>query len=125
MTREAWINSLTPDDIRRANNARRQLKGLGVKAAYPQIKDTRQVKRPATAHGLFLRYRYASGDMEHIKTAEAMNQIMREWKDLPSTDKSVSHCSYLMSLSCTRLLTLARSHTWRKQLQTGNDTSQN
>ncbi|MCJ1394828.1 hypothetical protein MMC18_007708 [Xylographa bjoerkii] len=104
---ETWIQSLTPDDIRKANNARNTLTRLGIKG-FPHLKDERQVKRPVAAHNLFLKERYNSGDMQGMGLADATRLIMREWRELGDSDKqkyyetqSQSRARYVQEVKAT------------------------
>lgn len=85
-----WIESFAPEVIRKANKSRHTLTGLGVKGFVKRLQDDRQVKRAPAAHQFFMKDRYASGDMRGIRTAEALRQILKEWKDLGEADKQVS-----------------------------------
>ncbi|MCJ1380489.1 hypothetical protein MMC17_003594 [Xylographa soralifera] len=84
---EAWIQSLTPESIRKANNARNTLMRLGIKGFSRHLKDERQVKRPVPAHAFFLKERFNSGDMQGMGLPDAARLIMREWRELGDSDK--------------------------------------
>ncbi|MCJ1439027.1 hypothetical protein MMC27_008417 [Xylographa pallens] len=86
---EAWIQSLTPEDIRKANIARNALTKLGVKGFSRHLKDERQVKRPVPAHVLFLKERFDSGDMHGMALPDAARLIMREWRELGDSAKQI------------------------------------
>ncbi|MCJ1287124.1 hypothetical protein MMC26_006472 [Xylographa opegraphella] len=84
---EAWIQSLTPEKIRKANIARNALTRLGVKGFSRRLKDERQVKRPVPAHVFFLKERFNSGDMHGMALPDAARLIMKEWRELGDSDK--------------------------------------
>ena len=86
---DQWVKSLTPDAIRAANNARLRLKRLGIKSR-PPIKDDRMPKRHVPSQAIFLKDRFASGDMRGMATQDAFKIILREWKELPVAEKQVS-----------------------------------
>ncbi|MCJ1403286.1 hypothetical protein MMC11_006509 [Xylographa trunciseda] len=86
---EAWIQSVTPIDIRKANIARNTLTRLGIKGFSQHLKDERQVKRPLVAHALFLKERFNSGDMQGMRLVDATRLIMREWRELGNSDKQL------------------------------------
>ncbi|MCJ1475604.1 hypothetical protein MMC13_004267 [Lambiella insularis] len=93
----AWIQSLTPDEIRKANNARNQLTRLGVKGYSRNLKDERQVKRPVQAHSFFLKDRFNSGDMHGMALPDATRLITREWRELDQADKQKYYDSQAQS----------------------------
>ena len=82
---------MTPEDVLKANNARKTLKKLGIKGFSRLLKDERQVKRPVAAHCLFLKERHNSGDMQGMGLRDATRLILREWRELGEPDKQVSH----------------------------------
>lgn len=59
-----------------------------------KLPDDRQVKRPATAYGLFLSERFSSGDMKGLKVGESGKLISNEWKALSPSEKKVHLPSY-------------------------------
>ena len=65
------------------------LKRLGVKGYNRRLQDERQVKRPVTAQNMFMKQRYSTGDMHGMALTDATRLIMREWKELPETEKQV------------------------------------
>ncbi|RYP05320.1 hypothetical protein DL765_009871 [Monosporascus sp. GIB2] len=87
---KAWVESLTPDQVRAANRARILLKrkyNIPV-GQVKHIRDDRQPKRPLTAYSLFTRARWSTGDFSGgggiRNTGPA---IAQEWKKLPETEK--------------------------------------
>ena len=93
-----WILSMTPDNIRKANVARNNLKRLGIKGYRVHLVDDRQVTRPRSAHVEFLKERFSTGDMKGIAAAHALKQIMKEWRELGETDKQVSPNNFVRNL---------------------------
>lgn len=85
----AWLTEHTPNDIRKANNARNHLKRLGVKGYTVHIKDDRLVKRPVSTLLLFSKDRHATGDFKGVKVVDAAKLIAREWRELPANEKQV------------------------------------
>jgi hypothetical protein len=86
---KTWLESHTPEDIRKANTARNHLARLGVKGYRNRIQDDRLVKRPLLAHAFFLKERFDSGEMRGIAATDATKRIMQEWKELGTADKQV------------------------------------
>ncbi|KAI5926853.1 hypothetical protein F4810DRAFT_653822 [Camillea tinctor] len=82
---KAWVNSLSVDEVRTANNARKLLKS---KFQYPTkqlklIHDDRQPKRPLTAFILFTKEKWNSGAVDPSKPLlETTRGIADEWKSL-------------------------------------------
>ena len=129
-----WVESHSPLVIAGANNARRALaRKLKSPRREALIPDERIPKRPLSAYLLFNKDRYASGDLKHIDTLAARNNLVKdEWNALRESEKQV--CSRFSSsqrfaISCVRLdlslLTLSNSHTWTKPLLIHFDTSKN
>jgi hypothetical protein len=96
----AWVESYTPEQIRKANSARQTLKR---KTATPQgkkssgrglspIKDERQIKRPNSGYLKFSIDRRETGDFKGIPIAESSKLITKEWKELGAGEKKV-RCS--------------------------------
>jgi len=90
-----WVASYTPEQIRKANNARKQLKRKG---ATPQgkkpsgkglspIQDDRQIKRPNSAYLKFSIERRESGDFKGISLGESAKLITEEWNKMSAGDK--------------------------------------
>ncbi|KAK5091063.1 hypothetical protein LTR05_001243 [Lithohypha guttulata] len=94
-TFKKWLSQYTPDQIREANNARRQLKKIWQSKhptpkhnkEFPLLKDDRLVTRPTGAYAYFTRDRFASGDFARMHVPEASKLIAREWRALSATEK--------------------------------------
>lgn len=90
-----WVESHSVDEIRQANDARRQLHRLlktgshGYKR-YVLIKDQRQPKRTRGPYNLFCTDRIKSGDFKHMPMADSAPLIAREWRELRRDEKEVS-----------------------------------
>ncbi|KAF2496260.1 hypothetical protein BU16DRAFT_538827 [Lophium mytilinum] len=96
-----WVLSHTPEQIRLANNARRQLRAQYTKLknagnvkssrVYPKdtgpIKDERRVKRPQNAYMLFNKERRDSGEMKGISVPDSSRLITSEYKALSASEK--------------------------------------
>ncbi|RYP70195.1 hypothetical protein DL769_005074 [Monosporascus sp. CRB-8-3] len=87
---KAWVESLTPDQVRAANRARGLLKRKYniPKGQAKHITDERLPKRPLTAYSLFTRARWSTGDFSSgggVRTTSAA--IGQEWKKLPEAEK--------------------------------------
>lgn len=100
---KAWVESHTPEEIRIANNARRQLKKkliarkAAADSAYKHapsntrpIEDTRQVKRARQAWTFFVLERAPSSDFKGIANTERLKLISEEFKALNASEKQVS-----------------------------------
>ncbi|MCJ1485860.1 hypothetical protein MMC06_006035 [Schaereria dolodes] len=87
----AWIESHSPEEIRKANKARVHLKRLGVKGFRNKLQDGRQVKRSIGCYGIFVKERFGSGDFMHIKFPDATKLIAAEWKTLSDAEKERYH----------------------------------
>lgn len=91
----AWVKSYTPDEIRRANNARVQLrkkfagKFKGTVANTRSIDDDRMPKRPRPGWTFFFSERQASSDFQGISVPERSRLISAEWKALNASEKQV------------------------------------
>ncbi|RYO83026.1 hypothetical protein DL766_005522 [Monosporascus sp. MC13-8B] len=87
---KAWVESLTPDQVKAANSARSLLKrkyNIPVGQA-KHIKDERLPKRPLTAYSLFTRARWSTGEFAGGGGIRNMGAaIAQEWKKLPETEK--------------------------------------
>ncbi|KAF7195554.1 hypothetical protein HII31_03148 [Pseudocercospora fuligena] len=88
-TFKRWIESYTPDQIRKANEARAQLRKKlpSQKNKWAKISDERVPKKPANSFALFNTNRQSSGDFQGIKLGEAAKLIAQEWKALSSSEK--------------------------------------
>lgn len=92
-----WVESHSPEEIHRANLARRQLRARQRNGdppvrvtKWPAIKDERAVKRPVTSFAQFAVNRNASGDFKNIDAPERLKLIGQEWKALANDEKTVS-----------------------------------
>ncbi|CAF9924061.1 MAG: hypothetical protein GOMPHAMPRED_003537 [Gomphillus americanus] len=95
---KSWVESYTPDQIRVANNARVQLRRLTTRGRrWTQIRDDRQVKRPASARILFSKDRWASGDFNGMKVTDVPPLLSREWNALSTQEKKVYEDRYTQS----------------------------
>ncbi|KAJ5151954.1 hypothetical protein N7492_010249 [Penicillium capsulatum] len=83
---DAWIQTHTPLQIRRANDARAALNRLGKKPNKP-LKDARLPRRPYTSYTCFFRERSESGDLKHMSLVEFSKQVSSEWKSLNEAEK--------------------------------------
>lgn len=89
-----WVESHTPDEIRKANAARTELNRKlpsknGRKAKYPEIVDERVVSRPRNAFIHFFLNRTNSGDLKNLKAKDRMKLLAQEWQELSQGEKSV------------------------------------
>ena len=92
--RQQWVESQTPETIKKANLARKRLRRLGFSTRkYPNIEDARQPKAPVVARIAFSTERYRSGDMNGIKLGDASKLLTREWNELNAVSKKV-HISF-------------------------------
>jgi len=94
-----WVTSYTPEQIRRANNARRLLHARKQKKAVAQgkpvpahknghlIVDDRQPKRNRNAYAYFTKDRWASNDFKSLSIADAAKLMGQEWKNLDPVSK--------------------------------------
>lgn len=90
-----FVESYTPEEIRLANNARKELNrkipsAPGKKPRYPEIKDERVVTRPRNAFIQFVTNRATSADFNNIMAKDRMKLIGAEWKALNAEEKAVS-----------------------------------
>ena len=97
-----WVERHTPDEIRRANNSRKQLNRIAtnpvrdnsgrklVGRKVRMIGDSRAVKRPETAYIQFFKERRATGEFSGMSIPDAGRTIGREWRNLSASDAKVS-----------------------------------
>lgn len=87
-----WIESFTPDEVRKAHLARMALTRLGVKGYSTHLirKDSRQPKRPITSFLQFNVDRLATGDFKGMSLEDKGRLIGYEWKELDEDKKQVS-----------------------------------
>jgi hypothetical protein len=88
-----WIESHTPEQIRLANNARRQLKTKDPRHYWPQIQDHRQPKHPRAALNFFLKERFASGDLKGISMSENGRLVAKEFAALSPSERKAGDTS--------------------------------
>jgi hypothetical protein len=84
-----WVETHAPEAIRIANNARLMLTRKYKKRSFQQIQDSRLPKRPILPRSIFLRDRYASGDLKGIPFADASKLIHREYDALSPSERKV------------------------------------
>jgi len=84
-----WVESHTPDQIRVANNARKQLKRKLTARKYPLIPDDRAPKHPTNAMIYYMKEKHASGDLKGLKISETANLLSQEWKNLSASERKV------------------------------------
>ncbi|KAL2043620.1 hypothetical protein N7G274_003927 [Stereocaulon virgatum] len=83
-----WVESYTPEEIRKANHARQHL-GRKQKKRIALLRDHRQVKRPRSNFVIFYMKRWASGDFKGLKITEAAEVARREWIGLSTSEKKL------------------------------------
>lgn len=86
---KTWIESHSPDQIRKANNARIALRTVS-KGKWPKLHDPRLPKRPSNARVFFLKDRFDSGDFAGIKIEDVQTIITKEWNALKPSEQQVS-----------------------------------
>ncbi|CAI4216766.1 unnamed protein product [Parascedosporium putredinis] len=87
---KAWVESHTAQQIHEANLARARLNRKHDKS-HRKISDDRQPKRPSTAYSLYVKARWASGEVSAVSAAEASKGLAAEWKGLSESEKQVYH----------------------------------
>lgn len=95
-----WVSTYTPDQIRKANNARHSLrrreraarivdgKGKGVRKFQP-IQDNRQPKPSHSAYNIFTEARWATGEFKGRDVVDVSTQLAKEFKSLGPAEKMV------------------------------------
>lgn len=91
---KSFVERHTPDEIRLANIARRELNrkaptGARKAPKYPEIRDERVVKQPRSAYIQFVTNRATSMDFNNILAKDRMKLLGQEWKELSAEEKSV------------------------------------
>ncbi|PLB40023.1 uncharacterized protein BDW47DRAFT_123964 [Aspergillus candidus] len=86
-TREEWIKSHTPLQIKDANHARRRLAHLTNKKA-ALLHDDRLVKRPSSAYAQFLQERIRNGDFKYMSVVEIGQRTGEEWNGMTEPEKA-------------------------------------
>lgn len=84
-----WIQSLTPTEVRLANNARANLTKRGIKGYSSKLSDERIPQRPRSSYLYFSLDRMNSGDLKGVAFADRGKLIGTEWKALPAGEKKV------------------------------------
>ncbi|KEZ44200.1 hypothetical protein SAPIO_CDS3132 [Scedosporium apiospermum] len=85
---KTWVESHSAEEIYKANLARGRLSRKYNKS-HRKITDERLPKRPLTAYSLFVKARWASGDVSNVAStaAGAARILADEWKALPESEK--------------------------------------
>ncbi|PKS10586.1 hypothetical protein jhhlp_002340 [Lomentospora prolificans] len=83
---KTWVETYTAQEIHEANLARGRLNRKFNKS-HRKIVDDRQPKRPLTAYSLFVKARWASGQVNAASAADASKTLASEWKALPESEK--------------------------------------
>ena len=90
---KTWVQSHSPVEIKKANNARRLLtkkaKAAGKKKIYRTIQDDRTVHHPLSSYTYFFKARNDSGDLNGMSVGERAKLVSQEWKTLAATEKKV------------------------------------
>lgn len=84
-----WVQSLTPTQVRLANNARANLTKRGIKGYSSKLSDERTPSRPRSSYLYFALDRIHSGDLKGVAFADRGKLIGTEWKALPAGEKKV------------------------------------
>jgi len=90
---KSYVERHTPEEIRIANVARKELNKKyptkpGKKLKYPEIKDERVVTRPRNAFIQYVTNRASSPDFNNIRAVDRMKLIGAEWKELSASEKA-------------------------------------
>ncbi|OBT75240.1 hypothetical protein VF21_05659 [Pseudogymnoascus sp. 05NY08] len=88
---EAWLASLSPQQIYDSNHAQQRLKQLGLikQGKHLKIDDPRIPKRPLPAYIHFVKERYTSGDFKGLSPVEAAKILAQEYKALSESEKKL------------------------------------
>lgn len=91
-----YVERHTPEEIRIANNARKELNRkfptkYGKQVKYPEIQDERVVTRPRNSYIQFASIRATSGDFKNIMAKDRMKLLGQEWKELSAEEKQVRY----------------------------------
>ncbi|POS88176.1 hypothetical protein EPUL_000183 [Erysiphe pulchra] len=93
-----WLSKYTPDQIRIANNARRQITKMGeIKKSWRKIPDQRLPKQPSTRFTIFVQERYKSGEFKGVDVLDASKQLVKEYFALSPLERKKYHEKYLQS----------------------------
>jgi hypothetical protein len=87
---KAWVASHPPETILAANIARARLVRKYKSKPLRKITDDRLPKRPATPYALFIRSRWASGDLQYDKISGVFSSLAAEWKVMTESEKKAS-----------------------------------
>ncbi|CAG8950527.1 hypothetical protein HYFRA_00002734 [Hymenoscyphus fraxineus] len=82
-----WLESLTPEQVRLSNQARRNLQAKKAIKSHLLITDSRAPKRPQSVYALFTKQRWASGDFKGVPIIEATKQLSSEYRALSEAEK--------------------------------------
>ncbi|CAG8978234.1 hypothetical protein HYALB_00010725 [Hymenoscyphus albidus] len=82
-----WLESLTPEQVRLSNQARRNLQAKKAIKTHLLITDSRAPKRPQTVYGLYTKQRWASGDFKGVSVIEATRRLASEFRALSEAEK--------------------------------------
>ncbi|RKF61503.1 putative hmg box protein [Erysiphe neolycopersici] len=93
-----WLSNYTPDQIRTANNARRQISKMDeVKKYWKKIQDPRLPKQPSTRFTIFTQERFKSGDFKGVDVLDATKQLVKEYFALSPVERKKYHDKFLQS----------------------------
>ncbi|KAI6249888.1 hypothetical protein HI914_01830 [Erysiphe necator] len=82
-----WLSQYTPEQIRIANNARKQITKMGeLKRYWKKIPDERLPKHPTSRFLCFVQERFNSGDFKGVDILEASKQLATEYFALSPTE---------------------------------------
>ena len=116
------MQSHSPLDIKKANNARRLLtrksKAAGKKKTYKPIHDDRLVRQPLTSYTYFTLERNSSGDLNGMTVAERGKLVGQEWKALSAAQKQVCTLLWTKSGNESRNTDCSNSHMKTRPRQT-------
>ncbi|KZZ88083.1 High mobility group, superfamily [Ascosphaera apis ARSEF 7405] len=82
-----WIETLTPLQVKDANQARRRLNTLLKKQAYRPLHDDRLVTRPRSGYVLFFKDHFAAQAQPEDKAATVAGRIGMMWRNLGAAEK--------------------------------------
>lgn len=88
-----WLEGITPDQIRIANNARRTLNRHAKKRSFPVLPDYRRPKRALTAFLCYVKDRFESDESKELKLPEAAKILSQEFKSLSLSERKVGFYS--------------------------------
>lgn len=85
-TYKTWVESHSAQEVHDANLARGRL-NRKYKKSHRKIVDDRQPKRASTAYSLFIKAKWASGEVSASSAADASKALAAEWKSLSESEK--------------------------------------